>query len=79
MDSGLLADIAFGIMCFVFSGSVTFSDKFTRWSFPEKHDWGKYQETKKYWSDEGVYRYNRYGLGPGTFIIGLAISREFTH
>ena len=41
--------------------------------FVQKKNWDTHFEARKLWSDEGIYHYNRYGLGLGTFICGLIV------
>jgi tetrahydromethanopterin S-methyltransferase subunit B len=77
MDTHLLIILVFGIICFIVGGLTTFSDTFFRNIFPQKQDWTSFPETKKYWSQGGIYRYNRYGLGLGTFIIGISVIVAF--
>jgi hypothetical protein len=73
MDVGLLILIVFDLSGAVLGGLVTFSDSCAKRMVRQKQYWGKSPEARNAWSDEGWYRYNRYGLGLGTFIMGIAI------
>ena len=72
MDSKTIAILIFGIFCVAFGGLATFSKSFTR-RFVQLKNWDKSPEARKFWSDEGIYHYNRYGLGLGTFICGVIV------
>jgi hypothetical protein len=73
MDFGLIILIVFGLSCAVLGGLVTFSDKFARRMSQQKHGWNKAPEARAAWTDEGFYKYNRYGLGLGTFVLGIGV------
>jgi hypothetical protein len=73
MDRGTIIIFIFGITCFVFGGLITFSERFFKWVFPSNKNWDAYPEARKYWTDSGIRRYNKYGLGFGTFIIGAVV------
>jgi hypothetical protein len=73
MTKHLIILIAFGVICTVFGGFVTFSDKYARKLLPVKKNRTKFPEATKIWTDDAVYEYNRYGLGLGTFIMGVVL------
>jgi hypothetical protein len=72
MDTKSLVILFFGIFCLVFGGLATFGDSFTR-RFVQKKNWDAFPQARKFWSDEAIYHYNRYGLGLGTFICGVIV------
>lgn len=72
MDPETIAILVFGILCLVLGGLATFSDNFVK-RFIRLKNWDKSPEARKFWSDESIYHYNRYGLGLPTFIGGIII------
>jgi hypothetical protein len=72
MDSKAILILFFGIVCLLFGGLATFRKSFTR-RFVQIKNWDRSPEARKLWSDEAIYHYNRYGIGPGTFICGVIV------
>jgi hypothetical protein len=71
MDSKLILILAFGIFCVVFGGLATFSDSFNKATIGKKK-WED-SEGRKFWTDQAVAHYSRYGIGLGTFICVLIV------
>jgi hypothetical protein len=72
MDPKIIAILILGIFCLVLGGLATFSDSFAK-RFVRIKNWDKSPEARKFWCDESIYHYNRYGLGLPTFIGGIII------
>ena len=73
--SGIII-IVMGFVFFVYGGLVTFSDRFYKW-INKKWDplkgWEGYPEMRKQWSDKWIIRFDRYGIGAVTFVIGAVM------